>query len=369
MNYIERYKQLKPIYESFAQGLNVLLKSILEASNIKFHLVESRAKEIDSFKNKIEAKRGKYKDPLKEVMDLCGIRIIVYYQTDIDKIDKLIRDNFEVDLLNSIDKSKILKSNEFGYLSNHYIIRINSVRSHLPEWQKFQGLNAEIQLRTVLQHSWAAISHELEYKSKLDIPDILKRKLFRLAGLFELADEEFVQVKQRQFELTKAIEKKAEFENTSVYNEVNLDTVKYYFDERVMLVNQYWELGKKAGFSEGQFDIDERNPDSSYSSIVRISKFLNIYTIDKLNELLEKAKEFAGEYLKLQFLEHIKRSDHNDGEPVWYADGIFMINLVLMSQLDNDELDYFIPTDWSKEILERVKNVVVKWRKKNILNS
>ncbi|NOS94402.1 MAG: hypothetical protein HOP30_21010 [Cyclobacteriaceae bacterium] len=361
MSYIESYKQLRPVYESFAQSLIVLLKSILEANTIKFHLIEGRAKDIDSFKNKIEVKRGKYKDPLQDVMDLCGIRIIVYYQTDIDKIDKLIRDNFKVDLLNSIDKSTILRSNEFGYLSNHYIVRINSARVHLPEWKKFKELNAEIQLRTVLQHSWAAISHELEYKSKFDIPDILKRKLFRLAGLFELADEEFVQVKQRQFELTQAIEKKVDFENTSVYNEINLDTIKFYFEKSNLIINQYWELGKKAGFDENKFDFEEENPDASFSSIVKISKLLNINSIDDLDKLLESSKMFAGQYLRLQFL---GQKPGVDGERLWYADGIFMINLVLMSHLEDKDLVNFVLMDWSKEVLEQVKIVIKKWKGK-----
>lgn len=182
MNFVEQYKELKPIYEGFSQSLVILLKSILDANGIKYHLIEGRAKEIDSFKNKIKIKKGKYGNPLKEIMDLCGVRIIVYYQTDIDKIDSLIRTNFDVDLENSVDKSTILKSNEFGYLSNHYIVKINSVRSNLPEWTKFKELNAEIQLRTVLQHSWAAISHELEYKSKFDIPICSKENYLDLQG-------------------------------------------------------------------------------------------------------------------------------------------------------------------------------------------
>lgn len=362
MDYIERYRQQRPTYESFAQGLIVLVKSILEANNIKYHLIEGRAKEIDSFKNKIEIKKGKYKDPLKEIMDLCGIRIIVYYQIDIDKIDRLIKDNFDVDPLNSIDKSTILKSNEFGYLSNHYIIRINSSRVHLPEWKKFKDLNAEIQLRTVLQHSWAAISHELEYKSKFDIPEILKRKLFRLAGLFELADEEFVQVKQRQVELTQAIEKKVDFENTPVYNEINLDTVKFYFEKNKSLIDQYWQLGKKAGFKGSTIYMEEdESNDSILSTIVEISKSLKVDTIDELNDLLKKSKRTAGDYLKHQFLQQIPGKD---GERLWYADGLFMIVLVLMNHLNDNELKTFDPKEWSKDVLKRIKTVITNLKQK-----
>lgn len=360
MNYVEKYKELKPIYEGFSQSLIVLLKSILDANNIKFHLIEGRSKEIESFKNKIETKKGKYSNPLKEIMDLCGVRIIVYYQTDIDKIDSLIRENFEVDLNNSVDKSTILKSNEFGYLSNHYIVKINSVRSHLPEWIKFKELNAEIQLRTVLQHSWAAISHELEYKSKFDIPDLLKRKLFRLAGLFELADEQFVQVKQKQFELSQAIENKTEVENISVYNELNLDTVKHYFNENKSMLDDYWNFGQNAGF-EYSPDEDSERQNAYYSHIVNVSKQLGINTIESLNETLERSKEFADEYIKLQFLQ---QKPDEDGERMWLADEIFIVYLVLMSLLNEKELENYKPKNWSEEILSRVKEVISQWNLK-----
>ncbi|MFI1773188.1 GTP pyrophosphokinase [Thalassobellus citreus] len=359
MNHVEKYKELKPIYESFSQSLVVLLKSILDANNIKFHLVEGRSKDIESFKNKVESKKGKYKNPLKEVMDLCGVRIIVYYQTDIDKIDSLIRENFDVDLKNSVDKSTILKSNEFGYLSNHYIVTINSIRSHLPEWAKFNGLNAEIQLRTVLQHSWAAISHELEYKSKFDIPDLLKRKLFRLAGLFELADEQFVQVKQKQFELSKAIENKTDIENISIYNELNLDTIKHYFSENKSISDVYRKFGEDAGF---EYSPEEDEDSNRYlSHIVNISKTIGINSIEEFNETLEKSKEFAGEYLKLQFL---RQDTDESGERTWMSDEIFLIYLVLMSLLNEKELENYNPKDWAEDILESVLSVIRSWKKK-----
>jgi putative GTP pyrophosphokinase len=360
MNYIEDYKKIKPIYEGFSQNLIALFRAILDANNIRFHLIEGRAKDIDSFKNKIELKKGKYSNPLDEIMDLCGVRIIVYYQTDIDKIDSLIRDNFEVNLEHSVDKSTILKSNEFGYLSNHYIIRINSIRSNLPEWNKFKDLNAEIQLRTVLQHSWAAISHELEYKSKFDIPDLLKRKLFRLAGLFELADEQFVQVKQKQFDLAKAIESKEDYENVSVYNEINLDTIRNYFEENQSLISDYAKIGKNAGFEILNYREESEKLDQSFSSIVTLSKLIELNSVEELDLLLEKAKSYANEYIKSQFLS--QETDESE-ERHWIADGIFMIHLILMNELKKDKLKNYNPKNWSSSILEQVKGTINEWKK------
>ena len=47
----------------------------------------------------------------------------------------------------------------------------------------------EIQIRTVMQHAWAEIEHDLGYKSKEDIPDKYRRQFSILAGLIELADD------------------------------------------------------------------------------------------------------------------------------------------------------------------------------------
>jgi GTP pyrophosphokinase len=60
----------------------------------------------------------------------------------------------------------------------------------LGEWKPFDGLKAEIQVRTIGQHAWAAISHALQYKREQDAPVNVQRRLARLAGLLELVDDE-----------------------------------------------------------------------------------------------------------------------------------------------------------------------------------
>jgi hypothetical protein len=56
-------------------------------------------------------------------------------------------------------------------------------------------LCAEIQVRTVLQHAWAAIDHRLNYKRANEIPVELKRQLFRISALLEVADDQFESVR------------------------------------------------------------------------------------------------------------------------------------------------------------------------------
>lgn len=54
----------------------------------------------------------------------------------------------------------------------------------------------EVQVRSVLQHAWAEIEHDLGYKSETNIPRLLRRRFSRLAGTLELADDEFTRIRR-----------------------------------------------------------------------------------------------------------------------------------------------------------------------------
>ena len=232
--FINEYQLIRPLYEDYSERLRILLKSLIDENHIKYHLIESRTKSLESFKEKLLRKEPKYSNPIEEMTDLSGIRIIVYYIDDVEKIEKIIKEEFIIDEQNSIDKRTLLKTNEFGYQSVHYVISLSKDRQKLPEWKKYSKFKAEIQIRTVLQHSWASISHELEYKTKFEIPSTLKRKLFRLASLIELADEEFKTARDQHIDLQKIILKGPTFgidKNIEVIKEINLLTLKNYLNE------------------------------------------------------------------------------------------------------------------------------------------
>jgi putative GTP pyrophosphokinase len=191
---IGKFEKDEDLYEDFAIELQSIIEDILDEYKIHFHSVPSRVKSSESLINKINRSDKNYKS-LEDVTDLIGLRIITYFSEDVDRIANIIENAFKIDQVNSIDKRVALDPDRFGYLSLHYVISFKEDRLKFTEYRKYKGLKAEIQIRSILQHTWAEIEHDLGYKSKAQIPKDLRRSFSRIAGLLEIADLEFVKLR------------------------------------------------------------------------------------------------------------------------------------------------------------------------------
>jgi len=193
----EAYEHIRPLYESYAHDLQGVVQEALSVANIKVASVEARAKTLDSFRVKASqpsendpAGLPQYLDPLKQITDLAGIRIITFFPKDVETVSQVLRNEFEI--LEESDKGESLVQDErFGYQSIHYLVCLKPNRTALPEYSRFRDRVAEIQLRTVLQHAWAEIEHDIQYKSTETIPPPIRRRFMSLAGMLEIADREF----------------------------------------------------------------------------------------------------------------------------------------------------------------------------------
>src|SRR5439155_19155749 len=91
----------------------------------------------------------------------------------------------------SIDKRTELGLKEFGYQSVHVIARVRSSSPNLGWFREVGPDWFEIQVRSILQHSWAEIEHEVVYKSGVAYPQSFKRAFSALAGTLEILDKQF----------------------------------------------------------------------------------------------------------------------------------------------------------------------------------
>ena len=193
---IEQYEAIHPTYEKFAEAAKQILTHAFERRGILYHKIEARAKEIDSFGDKAakpmesDPTKPKYSDPLKQIEDLAGIRVITFLQRTGEEVNECIESEFYC--LHKEDKSaELMDDDKFGYQSVHYIVKLLPNRIELPEYQDFKNLKLEIQVRTILQHAWAEVEHDIQYKNVKIIPPLIRRRFMALAGLLEIADREF----------------------------------------------------------------------------------------------------------------------------------------------------------------------------------
>ncbi|WP_330304655.1 MULTISPECIES: hypothetical protein [unclassified Streptomyces] len=188
------YEEVAEPLRNFAPALESLLRELLLSEGIQFHYVRSRVKTKVSTIKKL-TKPSKTYTGISDLTDMLGVRIVTYFPDDVDQVAKVIRREFSIDNENSTDKRALLDPDRFGYLSLHYVARLGENRSNLAEYARFTDCTFEIQIRSILQHAWAEIEHDLGYKSSSGIPAEVRRRFSRVAGLLEVADNEFQEIR------------------------------------------------------------------------------------------------------------------------------------------------------------------------------
>lgn len=276
---LNSYDENKSKYELFATSLKSLLSGLILNNGITIHSIDSRVKERRSLELKID-KKNKY-EKIEDVTDIIGVRVITHYSDDVDKIAKIVEREFSIDSKNSIDKRVSLEPDRFGYLSLHYIISLNENRANLTEHDGYKNLQAEIQIRSILQHAWAEIEHDIGYKSNLGLPDEIRRQFSRLAGLLEIADDEFIKIKESISLRKKEVAKELD----SGRGTVKLDKVS--IDEYILKSKALHKLSAKLNEKFGFGSYNKANT-SELDGVIKSLEILKIKDTKTLETLLEK---------------------------------------------------------------------------------
>lgn len=266
-------------YQAFTSAIAELFRNLLVASELEVLAIESRTKTSESFSDKVQSdeKGGKYQT-IGDITDLAGVRIIAYLRENCDKICALIRDNFEIDEANSTDKGAD-REDQIGYSSRHFVVKIDKRRANLSEFKPFKGLKAEIQVRTVLQHAWAALDWRFRYKTAKEAPVEVRRKLFRISATLEGADENFSEVYCAVSELREHYTDSVKAGNLDV--RINADSLDSFLRYNPT-VERLYRAFTDAGFKPAEYEPD---------TLSRLLKNLEDFKITTLSSL-EKSISF-----------------------------------------------------------------------------
>jgi len=275
---IKEYKEQLTLFEKLKTKSHDLLEDLCKAKSIQTPSISSRVKTEDSLKGKILNKGEKY-NSLNDITDIVGVRIITFFEDDVEKVEEVIKSEFNVDTDNSEDKFQKLKANEFGYRSVHFVCSIGPKRNKLAEYKALSNLKFEIQVRSILQHAWAEIEHDLGYKFETDLPEDIRRDFFRVAGLLELADMEFLRIKKEIKHYSDEIRINDKSKNIPV-NVISFDK----FLEKSKTLNEIDTAISKANKIPVQGNFRG-------SQMMKILSLLEIEDLNQLESILKERKE------------------------------------------------------------------------------
>ncbi len=241
---LDEYHEMMPSLKKMEEIVKEQLHKCVQDNNLYVNAIETRIKKENSLAGKLELKGSKY-TTLSDITDILGARVITFYTDEVDKVAALVESIFDIDWDNSVDKRKIYELNSFGYMSLHYICRIPQKIYHDPAHPEINEQRFEIQMRTALQHVWATMNHDTGYKTGVEVPYEHLRNLTRLAGMLELADEQFSRIRREINDYRRRVQ---ELVASGNFDEVSLngDTFGSYLNlkpfqplaEKIAAINQ-----------------------------------------------------------------------------------------------------------------------------------
>ncbi len=220
---IRRFLERRPLYDKLCNEVAYSLGHELKTANIEVAALTPRAKTLDSLLEKIERKR--YANPMEDITDLAGVRVVHLYQSDFALIEDILDKHFEV--VEKVDKLAEQGADRFGYAATHFLVKLGDGFSGA-RYDDLKTLTCELQVRTALQDAWAILSHHLMYKRESSIPPRLRREINSLAALLENADNQFEHIRRDRDEYVKELEEADEF----LTQDVNAESVQVFLKKK-----------------------------------------------------------------------------------------------------------------------------------------
>lgn len=301
-------------------ALNQLIQ-LLESHDVTLGVpIESRVKTWASIEEKIQRKGITLSD-IRDLHDLVGIRIILLFRSDLETVIRLIREHFEV--VTSEDTSQRLGDSQFGYQSQHIVVKIPQAWLQVPSFSSLGDLHLELQIRTLAQHIWAAASHKLQYKNEESVPPPIRRAINRASALLETVDLEFERVLEERRSYVASDPQRSEPEAP-----LNVDSVALVISEELPEKNK----------------IDNE----PYSELLQNLTAFSVETVTQLRTLLRKHKASILEKDANNVAEALADPQRAKFKPERLRDGVFFSHAGLVRSALREEFG-------SKEVSEVIE--------------
>ncbi len=197
---VRAYQAIEPRYRMLATAVEAALRRGV-AECVPLAMVQARVKSVASFAEKAVRKYPDLANPVNELFDLCGGRVITHTVPEVERLCAWVEAHFGLSPADRENVQERLGTSEFGYSCVHYRI---AVRPSSPFVRRLpaktrravDGLKLEIQVRTFLQHVWGDVAHDRLYKPGFEVPPRWHRLAARLAAMLEEGDRAFAELAQ-----------------------------------------------------------------------------------------------------------------------------------------------------------------------------
>jgi len=201
VEFITQWESDKPIYRAWGDYIVKTICHELEKSgkNLDIFLkipVKYRLKEDSTLIDKAFYRPGKdYSDPYNQIEDKVGARFVVLFLDDIQEICNIIRGHnaWEFDVCKHFEEDKERDPLLFTYQSVHYILRPKE-KMNVGDIEIPTSIPCELQIRTLLQHAHAELTHDAIYKAKKTVQPKVHRTVAKSMALIETTDDFFTLV-------------------------------------------------------------------------------------------------------------------------------------------------------------------------------
>lgn len=299
------------------------IKDTLLENNTLYSLLKMpisvRVKDIESLVNKAFYRKKSYKDPYNDITDKVGLRIVVLLSDDIKNICDVIVSNpnwrFSED--RNFEDEREENPNIFTYQSVHYVLT-NLYEFRYKNVLIPSGITCEVQIRTLLQHSYSELTHDTIYKSKISTEPIIHRKIARSMALIEATDELFC----------------------DVTNQINIKAqiITSYMD---LLTTYYIDILKQKNLNtQINFKVDDLN-------ISILDQYINVLQETQLNRLRAYIKD------NFELLADIVNDYYIKNK--FYQQPIILFLIYMVSEEKFNAKNHW---DISLELLEQIANSI-----------
>ena len=209
-NFLIKYEYAKKMLET---ELDILIHSFeLKHGYTPVEHMKSRIKSISSIQKKLERRGYSYTEENieKHVTDVIGVRIVVWFLSDVYDIVSLITNSTNIILKERRDY--IANPKESGYSSYHLIVRIPVYIE-----KEESKMKLEIQIRSLAMDFWASLEHKINYKYDKQVPKNIQKELKDCAKMTQKLDKKMSNLGKALMEEEKELLKEITAEYSTVY--------------------------------------------------------------------------------------------------------------------------------------------------------